>query len=59
MRVKVEIIQLKYTAETNCGKGQTIRKVIGEECKIFELHEFFSLTFPLYEWFLRQRMNIF
>jgi len=49
MRVKVEIIQLKYTAQTNCGKGQTIRKGKGEECKIFELHEFFSLTFPLYE----------
>ena len=39
MGVKVEMIQLKYTAQTNCGKGQTIRKVIGEKCKIFELDE--------------------
>ena len=28
MKVNVKIIQLKYTAQTNCGKGQTIRKVI-------------------------------
>ena len=50
MKVNVKIIQLKYTAQTNCGKGQTIRKVIARgRVQIFELLEFFALTFPLYE----------
>ena len=39
-------------------KEQTIRKVMGERA-IFKPHEFFSLTFPLYDFFIGQCRNIF